>query len=143
MIRHNNVAIWLMVFFNFLLLILWYSPLMFYYPWSNDLGFNQPGFRPKDNLPYVTVVVSFIAMNYTISWLVQVLNKDSWKKGAKFGLLLFFGLAAPLMASRYKPLDISTKVLFIDMGFVLVVMMVNTMILAVWRKNESGTGFFG
>lgn len=134
--KHNHAAVWILVFAQLILTVIWRSPLLFYAVWIEEQGRKSQSAPQEDNLPFVTAVFSFIILTYFISWLVQALNKDSFVEGVKTGLFLFGGLIAPILAMHYKLLDVSNKVLLIDLGLSAILVVFSTGLLAVWQMKK-------
>jgi hypothetical protein len=135
--KHNHAAIWLLVFAQLILTVIWRSPLLFYSVWIEEQGRKMQSAPQEDNLPFVTAVLSFIILNYFLSWLIQTLKRDTFKKGVVTGLILFGGLIVPILSMHYKLLDISNLVLLIDLGLSGILVVFSSGLLAVWRVKES------
>jgi hypothetical protein len=134
--KHNHAAIWLLIFSQLVLTVLWYSPLLFHSVWIEEQGRRGQTAPQHDNLPFVTAVFALIIGTYFISWLVQALERHSFKKGMKTGILLFLGIVAPSIALHYKFLDMSNLVLVIDLGLSFVLVVMSAGLLAGWKKKD-------
>lgn len=129
----NHAAVWLLVFVQLVLLVIWRSPLLFYNVLMDEQGRRSNNIPKEDNLPFVSVVIAIIVMTYFLSWLVQSLNKTSMKSGLLLGLLVSFGFTLPVLAINYKLLDVSNLVLVIDLGMMVLFVTLSSTVLSYWN----------
>jgi hypothetical protein len=133
MVKHNNIAIWVMVVVNLAISFLWHSPVIFGKIWLNAL--NQKYELPVP--PLIFVITSFIAMNYFISWLIQVLNRYTFLGGIKTGLIFYFGGVLPIIICLYQLLNLPYAVLFLDLSMIGIIILLTFGVLSVWKAKET------
>ena len=73
--------------------------------------------------------------SYFISWLVQRAQIQTFNQGMGLAVLLWVGVALPLLAPHYLFAGIHASVLMIDAMNALVQLVVTCGLLAVWRKR--------
>ena len=133
--KHNHAAVWLLVFLQLFIIVLWRSPLLFYSVWIEEQGRKSQTAPNEDNLPFVTVVISIIVITYFLSWIIRSFNRDSFTKGIKTGSILFLGIVTPFLSMNYKLLDISNIVLLIDLGLAGILIILSSGLLATWKAK--------
>ena len=135
MIKHNHIAVWVIIIGHQLLGFLWYAPQLFLNPWLAGQGKTATQLNPKDPVPIVWAIVTTILNVYVLSWLVQKLGAKTFMEGAKIGMILFLGISLLDVAAHYKFLGIKDAVLFIDLGLIFVNTILTAGVLATWRKK--------
>ncbi len=144
MIRHNYLAITVMVIANMLVGFIWYG-LVFGEVWSQaafgksvaEVQAANPDMSP---VPYIVNVISIICTCFFVSWLVQKLNMVTFNDGLKLGLAISIGTVFPVLATHYAFLQYAFakqdySVLWLDLGMSVVCTLLICGVLAVWRKK--------
>ena len=86
-------------------------------------------------LPLIADIVGWIFSSYFISWLVQQIDIRSFNQGIGLAVLLWVGVALPLLAPHYLFAGIGSSVLLIDAMNALVQLAATCCLLALWRKR--------
>jgi uncharacterized membrane protein (DUF485 family) len=143
MIRHNYLAIAVMVIANMGLGFLWYG-FLFSKPWvmaafGKTVEQMQAENTEMSATPYIINIICIICICFFISWLVQKLNINTFSDGLKLGLAVSIGTVFPVLATHYAFLlnAFASKdytVLLIDVGMSVVSMLMISGVLAVWKK---------
>jgi hypothetical protein len=136
MVRHHHRAILVTVLLNQVVGLVWYSPYLFLNPWTAGLG-KKVSELDKGNLaPFVGAIFGAFLSCYVISWLLQRLGANTGSKGASVGIILWVGIALPVLLPHYMFAGLSFSVLFIDALNVLFILVMTGFILATWRKSR-------
>lgn len=135
MTKHNHIAIVVAVILHQLIGYLWYSPLLFIMPWVVGLGKRAADLDLANPLPLIADIVGWIFSSYFISWLVQQIDIRSFNQGIGLAVLLWVGVALPLLAPHYLFAGIGSSVLLIDAMNALVQLAATCCLLALWRKR--------
>lgn len=135
MLKHNHVAIFVAVILHQAIGFLWYSPFLFLYPWVAGLGKKITDLDRANPLPFVADIAGWFFACYFISWLVQRVPVVTFTQGFGVAMLLWVGVALPLLAPHYLFAGVHTDVLLIDAMNALVQLTVTCCLLAVWRKR--------
>ncbi len=135
MIKHNHVAIVAAVILHQAIGFLWYSPLLFLLPWVAGLGQRAGDLNMSDPIPFIADIAGWFCASYFISWFEQHLEVRSFNHGIGLAVLLWVGVALPLMAPHYLFAGIGMTVLLIDATNALVQLIVTCCLLALWRKR--------
>ena len=140
MVKHNYLAILVMVILQLGIGFLWYG-FLFAEPWAMEgygktIAEMQAVMGGNDtSTPYIINAVLTIFHCFFMSWLVQRLSATSFSSGLMIGLYASLGLALPAIAIHYAFLGKSTTLIAIDAGMTAVVTMLTGGILAAWRKK--------
>jgi hypothetical protein len=135
MIRHHHGAILVTVILNLVVAFFWYSPYLFLNPWAAGLGKQVTDLRHSNPLPIIGVTVGTVLSCYVLSWLFQLVGADTIRDGASAGIVLWLGIALPVLLSHYMLAGISFSVLYIDALNALFTLVMTGSILAVWRRR--------
>lgn len=140
MVKHNYLAIIVMVIVQILIGFLWYG-FLFAEPWAME-GYGKSieeftsGMAGKDNsTPYIINIILTIFNCVFMSWLVQRLSATSFGSGFMVGLYASLGLALPAIAIHYAFLGKSFTLIAIDFCMTALVVMLTGGVLAAWRKK--------
>jgi len=134
MVKHNHVAIIVAVVIHQVIGFLWYSPFLFLGPWVQGLGKQVSELDMPNPAPFIADIVGWIFACYFISWLVQRLAVETFQQALGLSILLWVGVAVPLMAPHYLFAGLHTNVLMIDAMNALVQLAATCCLLAVWRR---------
>jgi uncharacterized protein DUF1761 len=135
MLKHNHIAIFLAVILHQVIGFLWYSPLLFLYPWVAGLGKKLTDFDMSNPAPFVADIVGWFFACYFISWLVQRMALNTFTQGLGLAMLLWIGIALPMLAPHYLFAGVHRTVLLIDTMNELVQLTVTCCLLVVWKKR--------
>lgn len=135
MTKHNHIAIVVAVILHQAIGFLWYSDFLFVNQWMAGLGKKASDFDMSNPAPFVVAIAGWFFASYFISWLVQRTQIQSFNQAIGLAVLLWVGVALPLLAPHYLFAGIHTSVLMIDAMNALVQLVVTCGLLAVWRKR--------
>lgn len=135
MLKHNHAAIIVAVILHQAIGFLWYSPLLFLFPWLAGLGKKVTDLDMSNPAPFVADIAGWFFACYYISWLVQRVPVNTFKQGLGVAILLWTGIAVPLLAPHYLFAGIHKDVLLIDAMNALAQLTVACCLLAVWKKR--------
>jgi hypothetical protein len=135
LLKHNHIAIIAAVILHQVIGFFWYSPFLFLFPWAAGLGKKLSDLDMSNPAPFVADFIGWCFACYYISWLVQRVPVNTFKQGLGVALLLWTGLALPLLVPHYLFAGIHRDVLLIDATNALVQLMVTCCLLAVWKKR--------
>jgi len=132
----NHLAVWTCIVLYQLILILWYSPLLFANKWMGYLGKNLDDFDGESVSGLAFSIAGAIAFNYFLAVLFKQLQTDSALKG----LSIAFALALCCFAVQtftqdsfsLRPVGLS----MINSGGVLLSFCLGGTILGGWRKQD-------
>ena len=136
MVRHHHRAILVTVLLNQVVGFLWYSSYLFLNPWSAGLGKKVSELNAGNLAPFIGAVFGAFLSCYVISWLLQRLGANTGGKGASVGIILWVGIALPVLLPHYMFAGISFSVLFIDALNALFILVMTGFILATWPKSR-------
>ncbi len=140
MIKHNYLAIIVMIIAHMVIGFLWYG-VVFSETWSHAaLGkpVAEVQKQPMSAVPYIINIIGAACACFFISWLVQKLNITTFSGGLQLGVYAAIGLVFPALATHYLFLNISNTVLAIDLGMSITLTILTAGVLAAWRKNKEG-----
>lgn len=135
MVRHRHGAILVAVILNLVVVFFWYSPYLFLNSWAAGLGKQVSELKQSNPLPIIGVTAGTFLSCYVLSWLFQLVGAETIRDGASAGIVLWLGIALPVLLSHYMLAGISFSVLYIDALNTLFSLVVTGSILAVWRKR--------
>ena len=138
--RHNHIAIWVMVVAQMAIGFLWYSPFTFLEPWSYGFGLDLATMGDPNPLAFIVIVLTSVASCYVISWLIRRLGIKGAAGALALGIFLWLGVAVHAIAPHYMFGQVGKSALIIDLGNSLVVIVVTCLVLALWRKPDSPIG---
>jgi len=135
MTKHNYMAIVAAVILHQVIGFLWYSDFLFVQQWMAGLGKKAGDFDMTNPAPFIADIVGWFFASTFISWLVQRTQIQSFNQAVGLAVLLWVGVALPLLAPHYLFAGIHTSVLMIDAMNALVQLAATCGLLAVWRKH--------
>jgi len=135
MVKHNHLAIIVAVVIHQVIGFLWYSPFLFLGPWVQGLGKQVGELDMSNPAPFLADIVGWVFTCYFISWLVQRLAVETFQQALGLSILLWVGVAVPLMAPHYLFAGLHSNVLMIDAMNALVQLAATCCLLAVWRRR--------
>lgn len=135
MLKHNHIAIVVAVVLHQVIGFLWYSDFLFVNQWMAALGKKPTDYDMSNPAPFVADIVGWFFACYFISWLVQRTELNTFHQGLGMAVLLWVGVALPLLAPHYLFAGLHVNVLLIDAMNALVQLALTCGLLAVWRKR--------
>ena len=139
MIRHNYLAILVLLIVNIALGFLWYG-LIFGETWSMATFGKTVDEMKEESMsatPYIINVIGVILTLLFLSWLVQKMNATTFSAGLTIGFYVAIGLIIPVIAIHYSFMMVNNKTLCIDLGMSTVTTLINAGVLAAWRKKAA------
>jgi len=140
MVKHNYLAILVMVIIHMAVGALWYTYL-FGDMWAIEAFGKTPAQMQAemqgdmDPTPFIINIIGVIFLCFFISWLVQRLGNTSFGSGFMTGLYTSLGIVLPIIAIHYAFLMHSTTLIVIDTSMSSLMTMLTGGILAAWRKK--------
>lgn len=142
MIRHNWLAIIILVVLHMAIGFLWYG-VFFSEQWS-QAAFGKSVQEMYDSYngempmaPYIVNVIAAFCATLFLSWLVNKLNYNTFGEGLKLGLYASAGLIFPAIAVHYMFLYRTHTLLAIDLSMSVLITILTAGILAAWRKKPA------
>lgn len=135
MVKHNHIAIIVAVVIHQVIGFLWYSPFLFLGPWAQGLGKQVSELDMPNPTPFLADIVGWFFACYFISWLVQRVAVETFQQALGLSILLWVGVAVPLIAPHYLFAGLHTNVLMVDAMNALVQLAATCCLLAVWRRR--------
>jgi hypothetical protein len=135
MVKHNRLAIVVAVILHQVIGFLWYSDYLFVNQWMAGLGKKPSDFDMANPAPFLADIVGWFFACYFISWLVQRAQIETFNQAVGLAVLLWVGVALPLLAPHYLFAGLHINVLLIDAMNALVQLAVSCALLALWRKR--------
>jgi Protein of unknown function (DUF1761) len=133
-IRHNYVAIGLLVVVYQVLGVMWYLPVTFGNLWLAGQGRTEIAAFGQ---ALVYALVGALALNVCISIMVQKFGIATPAKAAQFAVLFTLGVCVQMLIVRYKFLSMPETVIAIDFMYTFVEILGSSLVLALWRKNKT------
>jgi hypothetical protein len=135
MLKHNHIAIFVAVILHQVIGFFWYSPFLFLGPWVQGLGKQVSELDMSSPAPFFADIVGWFFACYVISWLVQRAPLTTFNQGLGFAILLWVGVALPLLVPHYLFAGLHINVLLVDAMNALVQLAVTCCLLTVWRRR--------
>jgi hypothetical protein len=131
-VRHNYLAIGLLVMFYQALGVVWYLPATF-----GDIWFAAQSRTEIANINQALLYAfgGAFALNLVISFCVQKFGITTLAQAARFAVLFTVAIGLQMIVVRFKFLSMPDTVIAIDFGYTLVEILVSSLVLAVWRKK--------
>ena len=119
LITTNWLALLVNVIAHFALGMGWYG--VFTTQWTEAIDAQKRGFDPATAPPviYLTSVVAVLCGTLFIAWLMELADARGIGAGVKYGLVVWFGIAAPMLLMHYAFAGNSTNLILIDGGYEL------------------------
>ncbi len=113
---------------------LWYSPMGFAKQWAKLTGQDIMEIPQNEATKILGfVVVSGLLQAATLAVVIHSLGAGTASQGAQIGLLLWLGLTAATTIGVTLYQRLGWKFWWLNASYFLVVMLVNSVLLAVWR----------
>lgn len=113
---------------------LWYSPMGFAKQWATLTGQDIMEIPQNEATKILGfVIVSGLLQAVTLAVVIHSLGAATASEGAQIGLLLWLGLTAATTIGVTLYQRLSWKFWWLNAGYFLVVMLVNSVLLAMWR----------
>lgn len=113
---------------------LWYSPIMFYTPWSKILKLDKLSKKEANKdmgLTMSVMVLQCLAQAYVMALVLRLLGFVDIATATFWAFLLWVGLGGGMLVSNGLFAKTRKKVLLIDSGYRLVALVVMAMVLVV------------
>lgn len=112
----------------------WYSPAGFAKQWKTHTGVDMLKIPQKQATNILlSVVVSGAVQAFTLALILNSLNVATATEGLIAGLVLWFGLVAATTVGVTLYQRRSWKFIWLNTSYFLVVMTINSLVLAVWQ----------
>jgi hypothetical protein len=131
-VRHNYLAIGLLVVFYQVLGVIWYLPATFGRVWLAAQGRTEIA-NMGQALLYA--LAGAVALNVTISFCVQKFGVHTFAQAARFAVFFTLAVCVQMIAVRFKFLSMPDSVIAIDFIYTFVEVLASSLVLAVWRKK--------
>jgi Protein of unknown function (DUF1761) len=133
----NDINIWAVMvawLINMGIGALWYSPAGFAKPWSKHTGVDIMSIPTNE----ANRIISFVALSalvqaLTLAVVLRSMDVVNAAEGLVAGVVLWFGLVAATTVGVTLYSRKSWKFLWLNSSYFLIVMSINSVILAVWR----------
>lgn len=135
--KHNHLAIWILVVLHMALGFLWYSPLLFLNPWAAGFRLDVATMAAPNPMAFAFVIGGAALSGYVASWLIQKLGVADLAGAAKLALLLWIGPVLAALAPHYLFGQIGLGALAIDLANTLVGMLLTTIVLTLWPVKRA------
>jgi hypothetical protein len=132
----NPIAILVVAVISFLLGGLWYSPVLFVYPWMKEMKITPESRKADYKGPLKTfgpALFLTLVSTATLATLISLCHIAGPLKGAEFGLFAAIGLVAAREGTNAVFENRSFKLFAIVAGYDVVLFASQGSILAVWR----------
>jgi len=137
MIEFSGLNYWAILvawLINLIVGSIWYSPAGFQKLWSRMSGVNMMKMpKSEANRAIVLVALSALLQSIVLAVVLNSMHIVTAEKGAEAGLMLWFGLTAITTIGNTLYSRLGLKFWWLNASLFLVVMVVNSVILAVWR----------
>ena len=112
----------------------WYSPAGFAKQWKKHTGVDLMKIPQKESTRILmAVVVSGLVQAFTLALVLNSLNVSTITEGLVAGLVLWFGMVAATTVGVTLYARKSWRFLWLNSSYFLVVMAINSILLAVWK----------
>lgn len=137
MLSFDNINIWAVVVawvINCAVGAYWYSPMGFAKKWEKYTGINLLKIPEKEATnTLIAVVLSGLVQAFALAAVITSLNITTAMDGLGAGLLLWLGFTTATTVGVTLYSRRSWKFLWLNSSYFLVVMSINSVIVAVWR----------
>jgi preprotein translocase subunit SecY len=119
LITTNWLALLVNVIAHFALGMGWYG--VFAAQWMEGIAARERGFDPQAAPPaiYLTSIVSVLLGTLFVAWLMDTAGERGLSAGLKYGLIVWIGIAAPLLLMHYAFAGNPLNLVVIDSGYEL------------------------
>lgn len=131
----NILAIVAVVILDMVIGMLWYSPFVFGEAWHSLQGLDMAQMQEGRGMVYGVSLLGNIAKVVCLALLLRWVGAETWRDGVKIGLLAWLGFVVTIHMGSTLYAGRSMEVLFINMGFHLVVFSAAGAILASWKRK--------
>lgn len=133
--KHNHVAVWVLVVAHMALGFLWYSPFLFLNPWAAGFRLDVATMAEPNPLAFVFVIAGAALSGYVASWLIARLDIRDIGGAVQLAVILWAGPVFAALAPHYLFGQIGLAALAIDLANTLVGMLITTIVLTLWRPK--------
>ena len=113
---------------------LWYAKPLFGRAWMQEVGLTE-AHRPSriSVAPFAAAIAASLVLSVALAWANAAAASASLLDGVVVGLIVAVGLGAAISAPHYAFAGRSLKLFLINMGHTLVVVVVMSAIIGLWR----------
>lgn len=111
----------------------WYSPLLFGKTWAKLIGKKMDDMRANAGPAYTVTTIAALVQAFLLANVVKDTNVTTFGNGLLLGLILWVGFVAASTVSDTVFAGRPWKLWKLNTGYYLVVLLVNSAVLAVWR----------
>ncbi len=137
MLEFGNLNLWAVLvvwLVNVVVGAFWYSPVAFGKRWEKHTGIDMLKIPEKE----ATRIIGFVALSaiiqaFTLAVIIHSLEATTATQGLVIGLVLWFGLVTATTVGVTLYSRRSWKFLWLNSSYFLLVMSINSVILAVWQ----------
>ncbi len=127
----NYAAVVVAAIINMAVGALWYSPMMFSKAWLKLTG--KKDMKGSGQMGYAVSAIGALVQSWILVHFVEYAGSTTVWQGVVTGFWLWLGLVAAVMAGAYVFEGRPLKLLKINAGYFLVVLVINGALLAAWR----------
>ena len=135
--KHNHLAIWILVLATQVYSLLWYSAPMFGGQWAKLQGKETVVNVSTDPLPYIINILATVVLAYATSILINKFNLFNVAKAALVGFIISIGFLLPAIFSRYAFMEVNFLIALIDWGVLASVIFLSFVVLSLFRVKET------
>ncbi len=135
--KHNHLAIWILVLALQVYSLLWYSAPMFGGQWARLQGKETVVNVSTDPFPYIVNILATVILAYITSVLINKFSLFNVAKSALVGFLISIGFVLPTLFSRYAFMQLNFLIALIDAGVVSSVVVISFVVLSLFRSKET------
>ena len=117
---------------NMAIAMVWYSPWLFGKSWVTALGFDIKQMKASPLCYVGATIVCMVTVGVT-AVLIHKFNITTLMEAIELGLYLWLGFIATNHFSGVLWAKKSLKVFYIDTGYLLVITLLNTILLTLWK----------
>lgn len=107
----------------------WYSKLLFAKPWMEAIGKTEEALKDGGNVGYAVAAAGAFLTSYVLAHILQITGSDTIQEGLMTALWIWLGFQATTLATNGIFEGKSWKLIAIDAGQFLAVLLVASVIL--------------
>ena len=140
LVTTNWLALLVNVIAHFALGMAWYG--VFAAQWLEGIAAKERGFDPAAAPPiiYLTSVIAVLCGTLFVAWLMESTGARGVGAGVKYGLVVWLGVAAPLLLMHYAFAGNPASLVLIDAGYELVGLVVTGAIVGALGLRTRAAG---
>lgn len=129
----HYLAVLVAVIINMLVGAVWYSPAIFGKTWSKLIGKKMENMQENAGTGYLVSAIGAVLGSFILANIIRDVGITTALRGAMFGFWLWLAFVAAATASDIVFAGRSWKLWKINAGYFLVVLVINSALLAAWR----------